>query len=209
MKMSYNKLSDLIKLIKDTKNLDEQGFPIFKVGDLFEIKRGRVISEEYIEKNPGQFPVYSSATKNNGEIGKINTYDLDGEFLTWTTDGVNAGTVFYRNGKFSITNVCGLLLVNKNYQKQINLKFFKSFLNIIAKKYVNTSTSNSKLMSNTMASIPIILPPIEIQNKIVEILDSLEESWKNQVKLTNLYKKKYNFYQNKLIKLLKEDINEN
>ncbi|WP_367699049.1 restriction endonuclease subunit S, partial [Helicobacter pylori] len=44
-------------------------------------------------------------------LGFIDTYDFDGEFLTWTTDGAYAGSVFYRNGRFSITNVCGLLQV--------------------------------------------------------------------------------------------------
>ncbi|WP_262363239.1 restriction endonuclease subunit S, partial [Mycoplasmopsis glycophila] len=64
------------------------------------IKRGRVISKEEIQRNLGLFPVYSSQTENNGELGKISTYDFDGEFITWTTDGAKAGTVFHRKGKF-------------------------------------------------------------------------------------------------------------
>ena len=83
-----------------------------KLGEVCEIKRGRVISKAYLEQNSGDFPVYSSQTRNNGEIGKINTYDFDGEYATWTTDGAYAGTVFYRNGKFSITNICGLIKPN-------------------------------------------------------------------------------------------------
>ncbi|QKG28188.1 restriction endonuclease subunit S [Mycoplasma sp. 1654_15] len=80
-----------------------------KVGDLFYLKRGKVILQNFIENNRGKFPVYSSQTENNGELGKINTYDFNGEFITWTTDGAHAGTIFYRNGKFSITDRCGIV----------------------------------------------------------------------------------------------------
>ena len=79
------------------------------VGDVATITRGRVMSKDYIKENHGEYPVYSSQTENFGELGCISTYDFDGEYLTWTTDGANAGSVFYRNGKFSITNVCGLI----------------------------------------------------------------------------------------------------
>ena len=83
------------------------GFSI--VGRHFEIERGRVISKIEIEENIGEYPVYSSQTTNNGELGKINSYDFDGEYVTWTTDGVHTGTCFYRKGKFNTTNVCGML----------------------------------------------------------------------------------------------------
>ncbi|WP_222702332.1 restriction endonuclease subunit S [Ureaplasma diversum] len=72
------------------------------LGDVCEIKRGRVISKKFLrnDENKGIYPVYSSQTLNNGQIGSINTYDFDGDYITWTTDGAYAGTVFYREGKF-------------------------------------------------------------------------------------------------------------
>jgi type I restriction enzyme S subunit len=51
------------------------------LGEVADLKRGRVISKQYLEENKGEYPVYSSQTSNNGIIGKINTYDYDGE---WT-----------------------------------------------------------------------------------------------------------------------------
>ena len=63
------------------------------------LSRGRVMSKEYLAENAGEYPVYSSQTANNGEIGKITTFDIDGEAITWTTDGANAGTVFHRTGR--------------------------------------------------------------------------------------------------------------
>src|SRR5690606_23101149 len=81
------------------------------LGELAVLRRGRVMSKGYLLENAGVYPVYSSQTANNGMIGRIDSYDFDGEFVNWTTDGANAGTVFYRTGKFSITNVSGLIKV--------------------------------------------------------------------------------------------------
>lgn len=79
------------------------------VGKIANISRGKVMSKDYLKNNVGEYPVYSSQTENNGQLGVISTYMYDGDYLTWTTDGANAGTVFFRSGKFSITNVCGLI----------------------------------------------------------------------------------------------------
>lgn len=73
------------------------GVEFKELGDVFKISRGRVMSKEYLRDNAGKYPVYSSQTANNGQIGKIETFDYDGEYLTWTTDGANAGTIFYLN----------------------------------------------------------------------------------------------------------------
>ena len=89
-----------------TTELCPNGVEYRKVGDIAKISRGKVMSKEYLKENAGEYPVYSSQTENDGKLGAITTYMFDGEYLTWTTDGANAGTVFYRSGKFSVTNVC-------------------------------------------------------------------------------------------------------
>lgn len=70
-----------------------EGWELTKVKRIFDIGRGRVISQQ--ELTSVGYPVYSSQTKNNGCLGYISTYDFDKSQLTWTTDGVNAGTVFF------------------------------------------------------------------------------------------------------------------
>jgi type I restriction enzyme, S subunit len=80
------------------------------LSDICYITRGRVMSKAYLQNHAGEYPVYSSQTANNGIFGFIDNYDYDCESITWTTDGANAGSVFYHvNEKFSITNVCGLI----------------------------------------------------------------------------------------------------
>ncbi|WP_406617557.1 restriction endonuclease subunit S [Mycoplasmopsis adleri] len=148
-------------------------FKIKTISEMCEITRGKVISKQFIANNKGMYPVYSSQTVNNGILGNINTYDFDGNYLTWTTDGANAGTIFYRSGKFNVTNVCGLLKIKND--KETNIKFLYYALSLVSKDYVNYDNSNPKLMSNVMADIKIKIPPIETQNKIVSMFDKLSE----------------------------------
>ncbi|SNV84997.1 restriction endonuclease subunit S [Haemophilus pittmaniae] len=168
--------------------------PLIKVASL---TRGRVISKEYLADNLGDYPVYSSQTVNNGEIGKINSFDFDGEFVSWTTDGANAGTVFYRSGKFSITNVCGLIKIQNNLE--LNYKFLFYWLSIEAKNHVYSGMGNPKLMSHQMEKILIPIPPLPVQTEIVKILDALTALTSELTSELILRRKQYEYYREKLL----------
>lgn len=158
-----NKFEQLIQ------QLGLNGVVYKRIDEICDITRGRVMSKDYIRDNVGEYPVYSSQTENDGVLGKTSTYDYDGEYLTWTTDGANAGSVFYRLGKFSITNVCGLIKV-KN--AEVITKYLYYALTVEAPRYVSKGMGNPKLMSNVMARIKVPVPPLEVQREIVRVLDS-------------------------------------
>ncbi len=168
-----------------------------KLGEVCEIKMGRVISKKYLEENKGIYPVYSSQTRNNGEIGKIDTYDFDGEYATWTTDGAYAGTVFYRNGKFSITNICGIITPKNN--KNLLVKFIVYWLQIESIKHVKGGSGNPKLMSNVIQNIPIPIPSIKIQENIVDILDKFTLLIQELQQELQLRIKQYEYYRDMLL----------
>lgn len=181
-------MSKLERLIEE---LCPEGVEYRAISEIANITRGRVMSKEYIKSNYGIYPVYSSQTENNGELGTISTYDFDGEYITWTTDGANAGSIFYRNEKFSITNVCGLI---ETKSKQVLVKFVYYYLSIVSKKYVNYGMGNPKLMSNVMSRIQIPLPPLPIQEEIVRILDSFTELKAQLEDELEARKKQYEWY---------------
>jgi type I restriction enzyme S subunit len=160
-----------------------------KVKYLFNIGRGRVISQEELMDN-GLYPVFSSQTQNNGCLGYINTFDFDCEQLTWTTDGANAGTVFIRSGKHNCTNVCGTLQPIKN---QAHLKFSHYALQYATQFHKRPDTNGAKIMNNEMAEISFALPSQQEQFKIVEYLNH------ETAKIDHLIEK-----QQQLIELLKE-----
>ncbi len=156
---------------------------------MFELGRGRVISHEEILDNSGEFPVYSSQTENNGEMGALNTFDFEGDYLTWTTDGANAGTVFRRAGKFNCTNVCGTLKPSRN---EIDLGYMVHAVGLSTSSYVRQDI-NPKLMNNVMAKIRVPVPPLVEQSIIASLLD--QETSKIDALITE---------QQRLIELLKE-----
>ena len=187
-------MSRLDELIAE---LCPDGVEYRKVGDIANISRGKVMSKDFLKENAGEYPVYSSQTENEGKLGSITTYMFDGEYLTWTTDGANAGTVFYRSGKFSVTNVCGVI---DNVSEDVNTKYLYYVLNRVAPTYVNSGMGNPKLMSNVMARISLPVPPLEVQREIVHVLDSFTLLTAELTAELTARKKQYDFYRDELLK---------
>ena len=104
-------------------------------------------------------------------MGFIDTYDFDGEYVTWTTDGENAGTVFHRNGKFNCTNVCGTIKLKDCFDG----KFISYALSRTTCKHVSRNLANPKLMNGPMKKITIFIPNLNQQKNIANIISDLEE----------------------------------
>lgn len=140
-----------------------------KVKYLFRLGRGRVIAQELVQPE-GLYPVFSSQTQDDGCMGYLDTYDFDCDQITWTTDGVNAGTVFLRKGKHSCTNVCGTLFPRT---EGFDLRYLYYFLSYATQFYKRPDTNGAKIMNGEMAEIFILLPDLEKneQKEIVEFLD--------------------------------------
>ncbi|MCO4851799.1 restriction endonuclease subunit S [Bacillus vallismortis] len=165
---------------KEGESVPEVRFPGFngdweerKIGDIFRITRGQVLSSKEVSKcktDNYMYPVYSSQTKDNGLLGYYNEYLFD-TAITWTTDGANAGTVSFREGKFYSTNVNGVLLSNEGYAN----KTVAEILNRIAWKYVS-KVGNPKLMNNVMKDIQILVPSFQEQIKIGEFLNRIDDT---------------------------------
>ena len=171
---TQNKIIEDLKKLKSAirkKLLCNDKWTTYKIQDIAEIGRGRVISSVEIDRQKHPlYPVYSSQTSNDGIMGYLDSYMFDGEYITWTTDGANAGTVFYRKGKFNCTNVCGTLKI----QPKFDCYFVSLVLQQATQKYVSSNLANPKLMNNTMASIKIRMPNIETQKQLSKVFQTLD-----------------------------------
>ena len=187
---------------KNKANVPKIRFPGFtdpweqrKVKDIFKVTRGYVLAAtETMDKKTDEmpYPVYSSQTKDNGLMGYYKDF-LYENAITWTTDGANAGTVNYREGKFYCTNVCGVLLSDDGYAN----KMVSEALNNISWKHVS-KVGNPKLMNNVMSEIVVSLPKtIEEQNIISDLLNRLDN-------LITLHQRKLNHLQDKKKSLLQK-----
>ena len=185
----------LIGTLKKDKNLWSE----YKISDLFTITRGTVIPKNELKDSVSDnyiYPVYSSQTSNNGILGYDKIYDFDGKYLTWTTDGANAGKVFYRNGKFRCTNVCGILYNETNlYVNELTAEL----LNLETPKHVSY-VGNPKLMNNVMSNIKIFLPNDIESNNISNILETINKKIIiENSKLSKLNELKKGFMQNMFV----------
>lgn len=184
-KTMVNSFNEYVKTKRLYINLSKIEFQEKNIDKIVDISRGQVISKKDLKQN-GQYPVYSSQTKNEGLFGFINSYMYDGDAITWTTDGKHAGTTFLRSGKFNYTNVCGLMTIKK--EQDVNIHYLSYITNLIFPKYVDRTSQNSKLMTHHLNDITIPIPysseidSFEIQKALVEfwemIFNNIDERFK-------------------------------
>lgn len=157
------------------------------IDEIFTIEKGKAeYTKEYMNKNKGEYPVYSSQTIEMGIIANINSFDYDQECLTWTTDGTYVGTVFVRNGKFSMTTHCGGLFLKPEHRGKISLEYLYSILNNTLPLYKEGEGSNKRLGAKRIAEIKIKIPitttgefDLQKQKELAEKYRKVEEVKKN------------------------------
>lgn len=175
------------KLMAEQENISVSAGKMrsFKISDLFDMERGDMkITKKAIRAHKGDYPVYSGMTKNNGLIGMMDKYDYDvKKCLTWTADGVYAGTVFLREGKFSLTYHSGILQLKKTLEEpysaydvdDIYLPYIYHALNNKLRKFALGQEKQNKRVT------VLIMKEIEIE---IPILDDETFDKKRQEEMT-------------------------
>lgn len=114
-----DEVTSILSEIDEIRSESDVSYRSVRLDDknVFQVKAGNSkLKKSYLEKNRGSYPVYSSNTKQNGILGHIDVFDHNEECVQITTNGVYAGTVFYRSAhKFSINSDARLYIPqNKN-----------------------------------------------------------------------------------------------
>lgn len=86
-------------------------------------------NKSYCNSHQGKYPVYTATVEE--PLGYIDTYEYDGEYFSWTVDGVNSGTVEILSGQFNTGNGRGLLVTE---EKNISMRYIRFLLEPIFKK---------------------------------------------------------------------------
>ncbi|WP_337904902.1 restriction endonuclease subunit S, partial [Mesomycoplasma ovipneumoniae] len=90
--------------------------------------------------------------------------------ITWTADGVNAGFVNFRKGKFFATSHCGML-ISKKYPEN---EFFAIAIGLRSKKWVSRSIVPC-LKTDDIAQVELkFTTDISEQQKISQLFDTFE-----------------------------------
>lgn len=182
----YNLINDLklkvaeykqnIKNIKVKIDNELENFKEPKIKDIFDVKKGLgKYTRSYGQQHNGEYPVYSGS--NIAPIMHIDTYDYDGEYLSWVVDGF-AGYMKVLTGKFSATGHKGIMILKDS---NIDLDYVKFILEPVlrelakgrkgdngASEYTNVAP---KVVENSIIKIPIFLDgsfDIETQKEIAK-----------------------------------------
>ncbi len=183
--------------------LAPKGVEFRKLGEVCEStnKKTLKISEVSEVKNKGMYPVINSG---RDLYGYYHDFNNDGENITIASRGEYAGFINYFNEKFFAGGLCYPYKV-----KDIN-ELLTKFL------YFYLKTNETQIMENLVfrGSIPALnkadietltipIPPLEIQQEIVKILDQFSalttDLWAGIPAEIEARKKQYEYYREKLL----------
>ncbi|RVY31228.1 restriction endonuclease subunit S, partial [Helicobacter pylori] len=194
-KMSAKPYPKRLKTLLQT--LAPKGVEFRKLGEVCEIIRGkRVTKKEILDK--GKYPVVSGGI---GFMGYLNEYNREENTITIAQYGT-AGFVNWQNQKFWANDVCFSVIPKETL---INRYLYYVLTNMQNYLYSisNRSTIPYSISSNNIMQITIPIPPLEIQQEIVKILDQFS------ILTTDLLagipaeikarKKQYEYYREKLL----------
>ncbi len=185
------------RIEKLLQTLVPKGVEFRKLGEVCEIIRGkRVTKKEILDK--GKYPVVSGGI---GFMGYLNEYNREENTITIAQYGT-AGFVNWQNQKFWANDVCFSVIPKETL---INRYLYYVLTNMQNYLYSisNRSAIPYSISSNNIMQITIPIPPLEIQQEIVKILDAFTEL-NTELKAR---KKQYKYYQNMLLDF--KDINSN
>ena len=175
------------------QNLCPNGVKFVKIGDVAEVGTGSSNGNEAIDNGEYPFFVRSQTVKAKNE------YEYDEEAIIIPGEG-GIGEIFhYVNGKYALHQRVYRIHFTTD---AINVKFilhymkahFKAF--ILQKAVSSTVTSIRKPM---VEGFLIPVPPIEVQDEIVRILDNFTELTKELTKELTARKKQYEYYRDSVL----------
>ncbi|MDU9788202.1 restriction endonuclease subunit S [Helicobacter pylori] len=189
------------KIERLLQTLAPKGVEFRKLGEVCEIIRGkRVTKKEILDK--GKHPVVSGGI---GFMGYLNEYNREENTITIAQYGT-AGFVNWQNQKFWANDVCFSVIPKETL---INRYLYYVLTNMQNYLYSisNRSAIPYSISSNNIMQITIPIPPLEIQQEIVKILDAFTELNTELNTELKARKKQYQYYQNMLLDF--KDINQN
>lgn len=144
------------------------------------------------------FPIYSNNSKNDGLYGFSKTYIVNKKSVSISSIGTIG---FHKLREPFYTPIIRLkILIPKNI-KQITPEFLNYSLDMIdfSKIGGKQDTTLPSINTSDLQNIEIPVPPIEIQNEIVKILDTFAQLEAELEAELEARDKQYQYYRNKLL----------
>lgn len=170
-----------------------------ELGEVCEIKTGKGVTQKDAVAD-GIYPIISGGKEPMGFIG---TKNRNANCVTISRVGANAGFVSFITTDFYLNDKCFSVIPYAQYADDINLCFLYYYLKFQEESIIALQSAGGVPTINTqkVGGISIPLPPLEIQNRIVEILDHFTNLTANLTAELALRRKQFEFYREKLLSL--------
>ncbi|GAA9918721.1 restriction endonuclease subunit S [Helicobacter pylori] len=190
------------KIERLLQTLAPKGVEFRKLGEVINILKGKQLNKELL-LDYGEYPVMNGGIHASGYW---NEYNIDYPKIIISQGGASAGYVNYMTSKFWAGAHCYAIELNS---EKLNYKFLYYFLKnsqiILMKSQFGAGIPALNKADIETLTIPI--PPLEIQQEIVKILDAFTELNTELNTELKARKKQYQYYQNMLLDF--NDINSN
>lgn len=140
-----------------------------KLGDIADIGTGNGNTNEGLDT--GKYPFFVKSQ----DIKYKNEYDFDETAIITSGDGVGVGKIFhFVSGKYALhQRAYRVHIISDNVLPKYFFYYFKnSFLTYISKASFHSSVTS--IRRPMMINFPVPVPPLEVQQRIVGILDRFD-----------------------------------
>jgi len=151
-------------------------------------------------REAGQYPYYGAS----GVVDYVSDYVFDGDYLLVSEDGANlvarvTPIAFSASGKIWVNNHAHVL----EFKTYVERKFVEYYLNMIDLSRFISTAAQPKLTQDNLNKIPIPVPPLEEQARIVAILDRFDALCNNLSSglpaEIGARRKQYEYYRDRLL----------
>lgn len=186
-----SKLQELIN------KLCPNGVEFKPLGEVCEIKTGKGITKNDATGG-GNYPIISGGQT---PMGYYHEYNRGPKTVTISRVGAYAGFVSFIEEPFYLNDKCFSIIPINDFQTLINSRFLFHHLKNKEETIKNLQSEGGVPTINTkkVGSIMIPIPPIEVQEEIVRILDSFSDYAAELQAELQARKQQYEYYRNLLL----------
>ena len=152
------------------KNVDviNSKWGLVRLGEIANVEKGKSLTEKIAKQSIGNIPVIAGGTKSPYNYYKSN-YDCN--TITVSASG-SAGYVWYHDYPIWASD-CSIITINNSYTLKYIYYFLKKNQNLIYS--LARGISQPHVYPDDLKNLQLPLPPIEIQQNVVEELDKIEK----------------------------------
>jgi type I restriction enzyme S subunit len=148
-------------------------WPVFRLGEICLNEDARRVPVKSSDRKAmqGRFPYYGAS----GVIDHVDDYLFDGQRLLVGEDGANliarsSPIAFIADGKYWVNNHAHVLSENG----RAKLRFLEYYFALVDLKPFVTGSAQPKLTRSALDSLPVPLPPLDLQERFESVLTALD-----------------------------------